>query len=82
MPINESDACPGHVGDTVGLRQRKEVVLSTEEDTGVLAQVPSDQWRAADDHPDDIALEGGPDDDLDDVYADPGEVVELTDEET
>ncbi len=56
--------------------------MSTEEDTGVLAQVPSDQWRDADDHPDDIALEGGADDDLDDVYADPGEVVELTDEET
>jgi hypothetical protein len=32
--------------------------------------------------PDDVALEGGPDDDLGDIYANPGELIELGDKDT
>lgn len=48
-------------------------------DTGDLAWVPEEERRGEDDpSPDsgDNALDGGADDDLDDVYANPGEVVE------
>lgn len=49
----------------------------TSEDTGTVAEVPAEQRRDVDDHPEDYALEGGADDELDDVYGDPGEVVDL-----
>ena len=44
-----------------------------DDDTGTLSEVPPDARRDVDGEPDDYALEGGADDDLDDVYADPGE---------
>ncbi len=50
-------------------------------DTGTVGEVPADQRRDVDDHPDDVALEGGPDDDLGDIYANPGELVELGDKD-
>lgn len=49
----------------------------TDEDTGTLAEVPPEQRADADDDPLDNALEGGADDELADVYQDPGEVVEI-----
>ena len=46
-------------------------------DIGDIAEVPEHQRLDVDEGPGAHALEGGPDDDLADVYADPGEVVEL-----
>lgn len=47
-----------------------------DEDTGTLAAVPEEEMRDFDDDPDDAALEGGADDDLADVYLNPGEAVD------
>ena len=44
-------------------------------DTGIVAAVPADQQDDVDWHLDDYAIDGGADDDLDDVYAEPGDVV-------
>ncbi len=52
-----------------------------DEDTGTLAEVSTHEWRDVDDHPDDYAIEGGPNDDLEEVYAQPGELVELAEME-
>ncbi len=46
-------------------------------DLGVLAEVPEDQRLDVDEGPDAHATEGGLDDDLDDLYDDPGDVVDL-----
>lgn len=46
-------------------------------DIGDLAEVPTDQRLDVDAGPGSDASDGGPDDDLADVYAAPGEVVEL-----
>lgn len=46
-------------------------------DIGDIAAVPDDQQLDVDEGPGADASEGGADDDLDDVYANPGEVVEL-----
>lgn len=46
-------------------------------DIGDLAEVPEHERLDVDEGPDANAADGGVDDDLDDVYADPGEVVEL-----
>ncbi len=53
----------------------------SDEDTGTIAAVPPDQRRDVDDRPEDSALEGGADDDLDDIFSNPGELVELSDKE-
>lgn len=53
----------------------------SDEDIGTIAEVPPDQRRDVDDHPEDSALEGGADDNLDDLFANPGEVVQLGDTE-
>ncbi len=54
----------------------------TQQDTGDLAAVPEEERRDVDDHPEDNALEGGPDDDdLESIYKNPGEVVDLSEEE-
>lgn len=45
-------------------------------DTGDLAEVPEDQRLDVDEGEGSDATEGGLDDDLSDIYADPGEVVE------
>lgn len=45
-------------------------------DTGDLTAVPDGQQLDVDGGPGSDALDGGPDDDLDDVYAEPGEPVE------
>lgn len=45
-------------------------------DTGTLAEVAEDEQLDTDEGEGANALEGGADDDLADVYADPGEVVE------
>jgi hypothetical protein len=44
-------------------------------DTGDVAEVPEDERLDEDGHPEDVA---GDDVDLSDVYADPGEVVDLS----
>lgn len=44
-------------------------------DTGTLAEVPADEQLDVDDGEGANALEGGADDELDDVYANPGSVV-------
>lgn len=44
-------------------------------DTGELAEVPADQRLDVDEGDGSDALDGGADDDLADVYADPGEIV-------
>lgn len=47
-------------------------------DTGHLAAVPEEQMRDFDDHAGDNALEGGADDgDLESIFANPGELVDL-----
>lgn len=43
-------------------------------DIGTVAEVPEDKRLDVDEGDDNYALEGGADDDLDDVYANPGEV--------
>ena len=54
----------------------------TQQDTGDLAAVPEEAMRDVDDHPEDNALEGGPDDgDLETIYNNPGEFVDLSEEE-
>lgn len=53
----------------------------TDPDTGTIAEVPPEQWRDVDDHPDDYAIQGGRDDDLEDIYDNPGDVVDLSSEE-
>lgn len=53
----------------------------SDEDTGTIAAVPPDQRRDVDDRPEDSALEGGADDDLDDIFSNPGELVELSEKE-
>ncbi len=53
----------------------------SDQDTGTIAEVPADQRRDTDDQPEDVALEGGADDDLDDVFANPGEFIQLGDRE-
>lgn len=45
-------------------------------DTGDIADARFEDREPTDDGEEANALEGGPDDDLDDVYADPGDVVE------
>lgn len=47
----------------------------TVEDTGTLAAVPEDEQLDQDGGPGSDASEGGADDDLEDVYADPGALV-------
>lgn len=58
--------------------------MSTEslenQDTGVLAEVPEAERLGVDEGPGANALDGGADDDLDDVYAEPGDVVDLSGE--
>lgn len=53
----------------------------SDQDIGTIAEVPPEQRRDVDDHPEDSALEGGLDDELDDVFADPGPLVEINDVE-
>lgn len=48
-------------------------------DIGDIAAVPPDQRLDVDEGPGTDATEGGADHDLDDIYADPGEVVHLDD---
>lgn len=50
---------------------------SEHRDIGDIAEVPEDQRLDVDEGPGANAAEGGPDDDLADLYANPGEVVEL-----
>ena len=45
-------------------------------DTGDLARAPESEWNKTDRGEGANALEGGADDDLTDVYAEPGDVVE------
>ncbi len=48
----------------------------TDQDTGDLAEAPESSWNATDRGEGSNALEGGADDDLADVYANPGGGVE------
>lgn len=48
---------------------------SSKFDTGMLAFVPADDRLDTDEGEGSDALEGGADDDLDDIYADPGIIV-------
>lgn len=48
-----------------------------DEDTGTRAEVPEDERLDVDEGEGTDASEGGPDDDLSDVYDDPGDVVAL-----
>lgn len=50
--------------------------MSAMQDTGVIAHVDETLRRDLDEGPASNALEGGADNDLDDIYADPGEIVE------
>jgi hypothetical protein len=51
-------------------------------DIGVVAEVPEDQRLDVDEGPDSDAIEGGDDtDELDEIYANPGEFVDLTEDE-
>jgi hypothetical protein len=51
-----------------------------QQDTGVIAEVPESERLDIDEGPGANALYGGADDDLEDVYADPGQVVDFSGE--